>query len=199
MDKLIFETHGRGMKLILDLVVNHTSDQHKRFQESKSSKENPKRDWYIWKPPRYNEHGNKHPPNNWMSCFSGSAWEYDESTEEYYLHLFAKSQPDLNWENEDTRQAIYDSALKFWLEKGIDGFRIDVAGLYSKDQSFSDAPIVFPGTELQPFEPMCLNGPRIHEFHKEMFANVTSKYDVMTVGEVGECSREDTLKYVSSK
>lgn len=199
MDKLIAETHKRGMKLILDLVINHTSSEHKWFKESASSKTNPKREWYIWKPAKYDEQGNRHPPNNWGSYFSGSAWKYDETTDEYYLHLFAESQPDLNWENEETRQAIYDSALTFWFEKGIDGFRIDTAGMYSKVQSFADAPVVFPDLDAQPCKQFHQSGPRIHEFHKEMFKKVTSKYDAMTVGEVGHSSREDALKYVSAK
>ncbi|CAM9019870.1 unnamed protein product [Wickerhamomyces anomalus] len=199
MNQLIDEVHKRGLKLILDLVVNHTSSEHAWFKESRSSKDNSKRDWYIWRKPKYDEQGNRHPPNNWVSYFSGSAWEYDEVTDEYYLCLFAKSQPDLNWENEVTRNAIYKSALEFWFKKGIDGFRIDVASMYSKNQKFEDAPIVFPDTEWQPCGEYHVNGPRVHEFHKEMFSKVTSNYDVMTVGEVGHCSREDALKYVSAK
>lgn len=198
MDQLINEVHSRGMKLILDLVVNHTSSEHKWFKESRSSKDSPKRDWYIWKPAKYDSEGNRHPPNNWKSCFSGSAWEWDEHTQEYYLRLFASTQPDLNWENEDTRRAIYESALKFWYEKGIDGFRIDVAALYSKVQTFEDAPVVDKTQPWQPFGDLCSNGPRIHEFHKEMYDSVTSNYDAMTVGEVGHCSREEALKYVSA-
>ncbi len=199
MDRMIDEVHKRGMKLIFDLVINHTSSEHAWFKESRSSKDSAKRDWYIWKKPRYDEQGNRHPPNNWMSYFSGPAWEYDEATNEYYLCLFAKSQPDLNWENEATRDAIYKSALEFWFKKGVDGFRIDTAGMYSKDQRFLDAPIVFPDQEWQPSNDYTTNGPRIHEFHKEMFAKVTSNYDVMTVGEVGHCSKEEALKYVSAK
>ncbi|KAG2736235.1 hypothetical protein G9P44_000325 [Scheffersomyces stipitis] len=199
MQALIDETHKRGMKLVLDLVINHTSSEHAWFKESRSSKTNPKRDWYIWKPPKFDADGKRHPPNNWSSYFSGSAWEYDELTEEYYLRLFARTQPDLNWENDETRKAVYDSAMKFWLDKGIDGFRIDTAGLYSKDQRFPDCPIVYPDEEFQPSQKYSSNGPRIHEFHKEMYANVTSNYDAMTVGEVGHCSREDALKYVSAK
>ncbi|ABN66628.2 alpha-glucosidase maltase [Scheffersomyces stipitis CBS 6054] len=199
MQTLIDETHKRGMKLILDLVINHTSSEHVWFKESRSSKTNSKRDWYIWKPPKFDADGNRHPPNNWGSFFSGSAWEYDELTGEYYLRLFARTQPDLNWENEVTRKAIYDSAMKFWLDRGIDGFRIDTAGLYSKDQKFPDASIVCPDEEFQMSFQNTNNGPRIHEFHKEMYSNVTSNYDAMTVGEVGFCSREDSLKYVSAK
>lgn len=198
MDNLLKQVHDRGMKLILDLVINHTSSEHDWFKESRSSKTNPKRDWYIWKKPKYDAEGNRQPPNNWGSYFSGSAWKYDETTDEYYLHLFAESQPDLNWENEETRHAIYNSALKFWFDKGVDGFRIDTAGMYSKVQSFPDAPIVFPDVEFQPCKEFHQSGPRIHEFHKEMFQTVTSKYDAMTVGEVGHSTREDSLKYVSA-
>lgn len=199
MENLIEGCHARGMKIICDLVINHTSAEHAWFKESRSSKTNPKRDWYIWKPAKYDEQGNRHPPNNWRSFFSESAWQYDETTDEYYLKLFAKTQPDLNWENEETRKAIYDTALKYWFEKGVDGFRIDTSGLYSKVQTFEDAPIVVPNSEFQPPGRLVENGPRIHEFHKEMFKSVTSKYDVMTVGEAGLCSREDALKFVSSK
>lgn len=199
MDQLITELHKREMKIVLDLVVNHTSSEHDWFKESRSSLDNPKRNWYIWKKPKYDADGNRQPPNNWGSHFSGSAWTYDETTDEYYLHLFAKSQPDLNWENEETRHAIYDSILKFWFDKGVDGFRIDVANLYSKVQTFEDAPIVFPEQPYQTSSPLTANGPRIHEFHKEMFEKVTSKYDVMTVGEVGYTNREEALKYVSAK
>ncbi|CAK9438823.1 uncharacterized protein LODBEIA_P30470 [Lodderomyces beijingensis] len=198
MQALIDGCHERGMKIICDLVINHTSSEHAWFKESRSSLDNPKRDWYIWKKPKYDKSGQKCPPNNWMSYFSGSAWEYDEHTEEYYLRLFTSTQPDLNWENEETRQAIYDTALKFWFERGVDGFRIDTAGMYSKDQAFLDAPIVFQDQYYQPSAIYTNNGPRIHEFHKEMFDQVTSKYDAMTVGEVGHCSKEEALKYVSA-
>lgn len=196
--EMIEAIHSRGMKIIFDLVINHTSSEHQWFKESRSSKENPKRDWYIWRPPKYDEQGNRHPPNNWGSHFSGSAWSYDELTDEYYLRLFAHEQPDLNWENEETREAIYQSALTFWYERGVDGFRIDTAGLYSKVPGLPDAPVEFPDQEFQPCGPGSLNGPRIHEFHKEMFQKTTSKYDAMTVGEVGHCSKEDTLRYVSA-
>ncbi|KAI5955631.1 MAL6 [Candida jiufengensis] len=198
MQTLIDECHKRGMKIICDLVINHTSDLHDWFKESRSSLDNPKRDWYIWKKPKYDDKGNRKPPNNWGSYFSGSAWEYDSKTDEYYLRLFDKSQPDLNWENEETRKAIYDSAMKFWLDRGVDGFRIDTAGLYSKVQDFPDAPVLFPEDDYQPSGNLTLNGPRIHFFHKEMYDQVTSNYDAMTVGEVGHCSREEALKYVSA-
>ncbi|CAG8173519.1 unnamed protein product [Penicillium nalgiovense] len=199
MQMLIDETHRRGMKLILDLVANHTSAEHKWFQESRSSKTNPKRDWYIWRKPKYDVDGNRQPPNNWLSRFSGSAWKYDETTGEYFLHIYTDTMPDLNWENPETRQAIYDSALKTWFERGVDGFRIDVAGKWSKVQSFSDAPIVFPESKWQPADMYFQHGPRIHEFHKDMVKQVISKYDAMTVGEVGHSTKEEALKYVSAK
>jgi oligo-1,6-glucosidase len=131
MEDLIKACHDRGMRLLLDLVINHTSHEHAWFQESKSSKDNPKRDWYIWRPAKYDADGARMPPNNWRSFFSGSAWQWDEATQEYYLHLFAAEQPDLNWENPVTRQAIYDSAMRFWLDKGVDGFRIDTVNSLS--------------------------------------------------------------------
>ncbi|EER30299.1 alpha-glucosidase [Candida tropicalis MYA-3404] len=198
MQNLIDGCHERGMKIICDSVLNHTSAEHEWFKESRSSLDNPKRDWYIWKKPKYDADGNRQPPNNWLSYFSGSAWTYDEKTGEYYLRLFANGQPDLNWENEECRKAIYDSALKFWLDRGVDGFRIDTAGLYSKHQSFGDAPIVFKDSIYQPSEKYTHTGPRIHEFHQEMNKEVWSKYDIMTVGEVGHCKREEALKYVSA-
>lgn len=198
MDRLTAEIHKRGMRVILDLVINHTSSEHAWFKESRSSLDNPKRDWYIWRKPRFDAEGNRLPPNNWASCFSGSAWEWDEHTGEYYLRLFASTQPDLNWENEETRNEIYKVALKFWFDKGIDGFRIDTAGLYSKVEGLPDAPIVFPDRKYQPPGDLTNNGPRIHEFHQEMYQKVTGNYDIMTVGEVGNSLREGTLKYVSA-
>lgn len=162
MDVLIKECHLRGMRLILDLVVNHTSDQHAWFKESRSSKSNPKRDWYIWRKPRYSSTGERIPPTNWRSYFSGPAWEYDEATGEYYLHLFAKEQPDLNWENEACRNAIYDSAMRFWLDKGVDGFRIDTVNMYSKGpvSELKDAPVEDTRVFEQPAWSLYANGPR---------------------------------------
>ncbi|KAK6198483.1 glycoside hydrolase superfamily [Scheffersomyces amazonensis] len=199
MEDLINESHKRGLKIILDLVINHTSNQHEWFKESRSSKTNPKRDWYIWKPPRYDENGNRQPPNNWGSYFSGSAWTYDQLTDEYYLHLFAESQPDLNWENKLAREAIYKSAILFWLQKGIDGFRIDTAGMYSKVQSFKDVPIIFPDKDFQPCKLYHQHGPRIHEFHKEIYERFIEPFNAITVGEVGHSTREESLKYVSEE
>ncbi|KAH8909764.1 glycoside hydrolase [Coniochaeta sp. PMI_546] len=198
MDTLIEACHSRGMRLILDLVINHTSDQHAWFKESRSSKTNPKRDWYIWKPPRYDANGERQPPTNWRSYFSGTTWEWDEHTQEYYLHLFAKEQPDLNWENEEARNAIYDSAMRFWLDRGVDGFRIDTVNMYSKGVEFPDAPVVDPKAEFQPAWSIYANGPRMHEFCREMNDKVLSKYDAMTVGELPHTpDPKRVLDYVS--
>ncbi|KAK3956901.1 glycoside hydrolase family 13 protein [Pseudoneurospora amorphoporcata] len=200
MEDLIEGCHKRGMRLILDLVINHTSDQHAWFKESRSSKDNSKRDWYIWKPPRYAEDGTRVPPTNWRSYFSGSAWEYDEHTEEYYLHLFAKEMPDLNWESEECRKAIYDSAMRFWLDKGVDGFRVDCVNMYSKSTEFLDAPIVDKRFYEQPAWCHYANGPRMHEFLREMNEKVLNRYDAVTVGELPHTpDPKKVLDYVGHK
>lgn len=169
MDAIISACHDRGMKLILDLVINHTSDEHAWFRESRSSRTNDKRNWYIWQPAKYDTDGNRKPPNNWSSFFGGSAWEWDETSQEYYLHLFHHSQPDVNFENAEARQAIYRSAMKFWLDKGIDGFRVDVVNLYCKGNGvgFPDAPISKPNEKYQPPYEIVFNGPRMHEYVSE--------------------------------
>ena len=188
LEELISGIHNRGMKLIMDIVVNHTSDEHEFFKASKSSIDNPYRDYYIWKKPE----ANGGPPNNWMSFFGGSAWEYDETSEEYYLHLFSKKQPDLNWENPQVRSEIYDT-LNFWLEKGIDGFRMDVIPLISKRNDFPDtSQISFPKV----IEEVYSNGPKVHDYIKEMVASSIANYDVMTVGEGPGISKEVALDYV---
>lgn len=179
-DDMLAEVHRKGMKLIIDLVVNHSSDEHRWFQESRTSTQNPYRDYYIWK---------KEIPNDWVSFFSGNAWEFDQLTKEYYLHLFVKKQPDLNWENPKLRQEIY-KMMKFWLDKGVNGFRMDVISLISKDQSFPHFP---PGRfgDLTYYA----NGPRVHEFLQEMHREVLSKYDCMTVGEAFGVSAEQAVLY----
>ncbi len=182
-DEMLKEAHSRGIRIVMDLVVNHTSDEHKWFVESRKGKDNPYRDYYIWKNPK--EDGST--PNNWGSCFGGSAWEYDKNTDMYYLHLFSKKQPDLNWENERLRKAIYDM-MKFWLDKGIDGFRMDVINFISKDQDFPDDKM--GGSKYYS------NGPRVHEFLKEMNHEVLSKYDIMTVGETPSVTPEIAGDYV---
>ncbi|KLO11209.1 glycoside hydrolase family 13 protein [Schizopora paradoxa] len=196
-DRLVAEMHARNMKIIMDLVANHTSDQHEWFQESRSSNSNPKRDWYYWRPPKFDANGERLPPNNWKSMQQVSAWDWDETTGEYYLHLYDQAQPDLNWENPEVRAAVH-SAMKFWLDRGCDGFRLDVINKISKVPGLPDAPIVNPDEYLQPAGVMYVNGPRVHEFIKEMDKNVLSKYDeIMTVGEVPMTQDMDALaKYV---
>ncbi|PKR77828.1 glucohydrolase [Halalkalibacillus sediminis] len=189
LDQLLDEVHARGMKLVMDLVVNHTSDEHPWFVESRKDKGNQYRDYYIWRDGK--EDGS--PPTNWGSIFGGSAWEFDEETEQYYLHLFAKKQPDLNWENEDVRKDIYDM-MKFWLDKGVDGFRMDVINFLSKDTRYPDGQIGENDT-YGDGGPFFVNGPRIHEFMKEIHQEVLSDYDVMTVGEMPGASPEDAKEY----
>jgi alpha-glucosidase len=198
VDTLIRESHRRGMKVILDLVINHTSDQHAWFKESRASKSNPKRDWYIWKPPRYDENGIRHPPTNWRGYFACPTWTFDEHTQEYYLHLYAPDQPDLNWENEECREAIYENTMRFWLEKGVDGFRIDTVNKYSKRQDFVDAPITDATLPHQPAPEMWCNGPRIHEFIKEMNQKMLAPYNAVSVGELSNTPLpSQVIPYVS--
>ena len=186
-EKLLEKAHKRGIKILMDLVVNHTSDEHNWFIESRKSKDNPYRDYYIWREPV-----NGKEPNNWGSAFGGPAWEYDPQTEMYYLHLFSRKQPDLNWENEKVRQEVYDM-MNFWCEKGIDGFRMDVISMISKDQSYPDGEM--NGGLYGDFGPYCVHGPRIHEFLQEMNREVLSRYDVMTVGETSGVTIEEAQKY----
>lgn len=176
-DELLKEIHHRDMKLIMDLVVNHSSDEHKWFVEAKKSKENPYRDYYIW---RKGKDGKE--PNNWYSNFGGSAWQYDEQTDEYFLHLFSKKQPDLNWENPKLRNEIYEM-MQWWLEKGIDGFRMDVINFISKPEEMPDGEPKL-GKKYASGSKYYRNGPRIHEYLQEMNEKVLSNYDVMTVGEM---------------
>ncbi|CAE6450622.1 unnamed protein product [Rhizoctonia solani] len=182
-DSLLKKTHELGMRLVMDLVVNHTSDQHEWFKESRSSKSNPKRDWYIWRPPKFDGQGNRKPPNNWASIFGGSAWEWDETTQEYYLHLFVTEQPDLNWENPEVRQAVW-KLMRWWMDRGCDGFRMDVINLISKVPGLPDAPITQPDREYQSGDKYYCNGPRVHEYIQEMNREVLSRYpNYFTVGE----------------
>ncbi|CAG9989204.1 unnamed protein product [Clonostachys byssicola] len=184
MERLIKETHSRGMRIMMDLVINHTSDQHAWFKESRSSRDNPKRDWYIWRPAKYSQSGERLPPNNWRCSFGGgSAWEWDESTKEYYLHLWAKEQPDLNWDSAEARKAIYASAMVFWLDRGVDGFRVDTVNMYSKPVDFADAPVTDPAAPFQPAASLYCNGPRMHEYIGEM-NDILTRYGAITVGEL---------------
>lgn len=199
VDALIEACHSRGMKLILDLVVNHTSDQHEWFKESRSSKTNPKRDWYIWRPARYDSTGKRMPPTNWRSYFAGPTWTWDEHTQEYYLHLYDTSQPDLNWESPECREAIYDNTMRFWLDRGVDGFRIDTVNKYSKRTDFPDAEVTFPGSDTQPAPEMWCNGPRIHEFINEMNTKVLGPYGAVSVGELSNTPLpSQVIPYVSA-
>ncbi|MNB76239.1 Oligo-1,6-glucosidase [compost metagenome] len=185
-EQLLQDVHERGMKLIMDLVVNHTSDEHNWFMESRSSKDNAYRDYYIWHPGT-----DGRPPNNWESVFSGSVWQYDEKTEEYYLHLYSTKQPDLNWENPKVREDVYDM-MHFWIQKGIDGFRMDTITTLSKTPGFPDAPQVKEGP-FQPATQYYINGPRLQDYLAEMKREVLSKYDLMTVGETPGATPEEAL------
>jgi len=189
LEKLIFEIHNKNMKIIMDLVVNHTSDEHDWFINSKESKGNPYRDYYIWEKGK-NE--NK-PPSNWESFFGGSTWTYDKSTDEYYLHLFTKKQPDLNWENSEMRNKIY-KMMRWWLNKGIDGFRMDVINMISKDKDFPDGDKDI-NDNFGDGTPYFLNGPHLYEYLKEMGEEVLFDYDIMTVGETYKFGCENAVKF----
>ena len=186
-DRMLAEAHKRGIRIIMDLVVNHTSDQHRWFVESRSGVDSPYRDYYIWKEGRDGQE-----PNNWGADFGGSAWSLDEKSGMYYLHCFSPQQPDLNWENEKVRNEVYDM-MKWWLDKGIDGFRMDVISMISKDQSFPDGPV--ENGLYGNHKPFVCNGPRVHEFLREMNEKVLSKYDIMTVGEALGATLEDARLY----
>lgn len=197
MDNLIATLRSHSMHLVMDLVVNHTSSQHQWFLESRSSLTSPKRDWYIWKKPLgYKPDGGPIPPNNWNQILgeSNSSWVFDDLTQEFYLAVFTPQQPDLNWENPAVRHAVHD-ILRFWLDRGVSGFRMDVINLLSKDQSFPNAEIAIPGQPFQPGTAHYANGPRLHEFLSEMKREVLDKYtiplpdgsgpgEVFTVGEM---------------
>ena len=193
-DELLATAHEHGIKLMMDLVVNHTSDEHEWFRQARLAKDNPYRDYYVWRDPAgFSEDGTPIPPNNWISCFSPSVWEWDEGTQQFYLHYFSVKQPDLNWENPKVREEVYD-IMRFWLDKGVDGFRMDVINLISKDLSFPDDPAVTAGG-LDNSLAVAANGPRVHEFLREMNREVLSKYPVMTVGETPCVSVEDAALY----
>lgn len=185
-EELLEETHKRDMKLIMDLVVNHSSTEHEWFKQASSSKENQYRDFYIW-----NDAVDGQAPNNWISKFGGSAWKWDETTEQYYLHLFDETQGDLNWQNEEVRKEVY-KLMKFWFEKGIDGFRLDVINLISKDQDF---PNDDGSVGLGDGRKFYTDGPRVHEYLQEMNREVLSPYQAMTVGEMSSTTLEHCVKY----
>lgn len=197
LDELIAALHCRGMKLVMDLVVNHTSDEHPWFRESRAVTTSPKRDWYWWRPPRENTIGGTPgaEPNNWGSAFSGPAWHYGEDSGEYYLHLFSTKQPDLNWENPQVRAAVYEM-MNWWLDRGVDGFRMDVINFISKDTSLPDGPLA-EGMLYGNGSPFFISGPRIHEFlhemHQEVFAE--RERDLLTVGEMPGVTVQDAVAF----
>lgn len=187
-DELLSEAHKRGIKILMDLVVNHTSDEHAWFTESRKSKDNDYRDYYIWRDGR--KDGSM--PNNWGSVFGGPAWKYDEETDMYYLHLFSPKQPDLNWDNPKVRKEVFDM-MNWWCEKGIDGFRMDVISLISKEEGLPDGEMTDSG--YGDFGSHSTHGPHVHEYLKEMNKEVLSRYDVMTVGETAGVTVEEAVKY----
>lgn len=188
-DRMLNRAHELGIKIMMDLVVNHTSDEHAWFVESRKSKENPYRDYYIWREPKDGKE-----PNNWGSCFGGSAWEYDEATKMYFLHLFSRKQPDLNWDNEKVRDEVF-CMMDWWCKKGIDGFRMDVISMISKVPGLPDGEMNKKG--YGDFGPFVHNGPHVHEYLQEMNEKVLSKYDLITVGECAGVTVDEAKKYAS--
>lgn len=186
-DELLVGAHERGIRIVMDLVVNHTSDEHRWFMESRKSRDNPYRDYYIWREGK--DVGT--PPNNWGSCFGGSAWQYDEETAMYYLHLFSRKQPDLNWDNPDVRKEVFDM-MTWWCDKGIDGFRMDVISMISKTSEMPDGKI---NGLYGDYGPYCIHGPHVHEYLQEMNKKVLSRYDIMTVGETAGVTTEQAMQY----
>lgn len=192
-DRLLKEVHHKGMRLILDLVVNHTSDEHPWFIESKSSKDNPKREWYIWKDPK--EDGSE--PNNWESIFNGSAWEFDELTNQYYFHLFSKKQPDLNWDNPEVRNAVFEM-MNWWFDKGVDGFRVDAITHIKKTFEAGDLPLP-EGKSYAPAFDVDMNQPGIQPWLQEMKVKSLSQYDIMTVGEANGVNPDNAKEWVGEE
>ena len=190
-DEMLETAHKHGIKILMDLVANHTSDEHPWFKESRSSKDNPYRDYYIWKDPKgFDEDGNPIPPNNWASEFGGPAWEWDEATGQFYLHIFFKEQPDLNWENEKVREDLY-SMVRWWLDKGVDGFRLDAINIISKPEGYPDDPSTDYEKHTSSIPFVITNGTMVHPWMKELTRETFSRYDVMTVGETSATSPED--------
>ena len=189
-DRMLATAHEKGIKIMMDLVVNHTSDEHKWFIESRKSTDNPYRDYYIWRPAK--EDGSL--PNNWGSCFSGPAWEYDKTTDMYFLHLFSKKQPDLNWDNPAVRQDVFDM-MNWWLKKGVDGFRMDVISLISKEPGLPDKE---PGINGYATFNVSANGPHVHEYLQERRQKALNNADTITVGECSGVTLEEAKKYARS-
>ena len=189
-DRMLATAHEKGIKIMMDLVVNHTSDEHKWFIESRKSTDNPYRDYYIWRPAK----ADGSLPNNWGSCFSGPAWEYDKTTDMYFLHLFSKKQPDLNWDNPAVRQDVFDM-MNWWLKKGVDGFRMDVISLISKEPGLPDKE---PGINGYATFNVSANGPHVHEYLQEMRQKALNNADTITVGECSGVTLEEAKKYARS-
>lgn len=194
-DTMLETAHSLGIKILMDLVVNHSSDEHVWFEASRASRDNDYRDYYIWRDSSgHDEAGNPLPPNNWVSEFSGPAWAYDEHTDQWYLHMFSKKQPDLNWENPKVRQEIFD-IVTFWLDKGVDGFRLDAINIISKPEGLPDDPAVVPGKQTSSIPFVIENGTRVHEWMHELNAETFAKYDVMTVGEMSATPPEEAIQF----
>lgn len=190
-ERLLEEAHARGLRIVMDLVVNHTSDEHAWFVESRKSKDSPYRDYYIWK-----EGKNGREPNNWGSTFGGPAWEYDAATDMYYLHTFSRKQPDLNWDHPAVRNEVFDM-MDWWCRKGIDGFRMDVISMISKDPAFPDGEVKESG--YGDYGPFVHNGPHVHAYLREMNEKVLSRYDLLTVGECAGVTVEEAKKYANEE
>ena len=190
-DEMLAQAHARGIKIVMDLVVNHTSHEHKWFVEARKGKDNPYRDYYIWRDPK--EDGSC--PNNWGACFGGSAWTLDEASGQYYLHLFTPQQPDLNWENPKVRDEVFNM-MTWWCDKGIDGFRMDVISLISKVPGLPDG-VKEDGALYGAMNPYVEHGPRVHEFLQEMNRRVLSRYDLLTVGETAGVTVQEAMRYAN--
>lgn len=194
-DTMLATAHNHGIKILMDLVVNHSSDEHAWFEQSRSSRDNKYRDYYYWRDSSgVDEDGNPLPPNNWYSEFGGPAWEYDKTTDQWYLHIFSKKQPDLNWENPQVRRDIYDM-VNWWLDKGIDGFRLDAINIISKPAGLPDDPDIDPEKHGSSIPFVIRNATKLHEWMHELNAETFSKYDVMTVGEMSQTSPEEALRF----
>lgn len=202
MDNLIAAAHDKGLKVVMDLVVNHTSDEHNWFLQSKASRDNPFSDWYLWRDPRYDEQGRRKSPCNWRAAFGGGVWTYVPERDQYYLHLCQPKQPDLNWHNPAVRDAIYISAVDFWLKRGVDGFRVDVVNFYWKDPAFPDARVLIEGAEWQPMEVRhVMNHDAVREWVSELRGRIARDHGryVPFIGELPGVDRDGVLDYIAGE
>ena len=191
-DQLLAQAHARGLRVVIDLVANHTSDQHPWFIESRSGRSSPRRDYYIWRDGK-----NGGPPNNWGSNFSGSAWKLDEATGQYYLHTFGDFQPDLNWDNPAVREEVF-RMMRWWCDKGVDGFRMDVISMISKTPEMPDGQLK-PGSRYGNFGPYVVNGPHVHDYLQQMNREVLSRYNLLTVGECSGLTVDQACRYANEE